>query len=79
MNKNSNVNEARNVFRTLDKGAFGFLTVKDLIPIVFSLANAKLRGLITKYVENMIVKKKKRRTTITNLDFERLFVFLIRN
>ena len=57
-NKSITISQARTMFVKLDEDKDGFLSLRDLIPVIFSKANREQLVLITKYLEAEVVTKK---------------------
>jgi Ca2+-binding EF-hand superfamily protein len=58
INKAVTNQQARAIFIRVDTYNHGYLSISDLIPVIFSNANKETQKLILKYVENEISKRK---------------------
>lgn len=74
LDKNVSVKQARTIFNRINVSGNGILTVDDLLPVVFNNATKAMMGLITKYVERELSRRKKRgEDFLTDLDLSALF------
>jgi Ca2+-binding EF-hand superfamily protein len=58
MNKSVSQQQARMMFNRVDKNGDGFLSVSDLVPVIFSNANPEQKILILKFLELELSKRK---------------------
>ena len=65
--------QARMIFLRFDTKGEGYLTVRDLVPIVFNKANKEQRILISKMLEGQIIQKKPTVRTMRPQDVDQLF------
>ena len=68
-------NDARMIFMKLDKNGDGYLTMRELIPVIFSRANRIQLRLIIDYATFELIKKQDGVATLTLLDMEQLFEY----
>ena len=66
------INEARSIFMKF-KNEDGFLTVNELVPVVFSKANKEQIKLITKFCQAEVMTGVVEKTTLTFNDVDQLF------
>jgi Ca2+-binding EF-hand superfamily protein len=57
-NKSLSKQHCRTIFHRVDRNGEGVLSIRELIPVVFSKANKEQQALITKYMEIEISKRK---------------------
>jgi Ca2+-binding EF-hand superfamily protein len=74
LNQNITNNDARMIFLKIDQNNDGFLSMSDLIPVVFSKATKEQQKLILAYAETEIIRKHSGMTTINIVELEQLFV-----
>ncbi|CAE7525748.1 unnamed protein product, partial [Symbiodinium microadriaticum] len=58
LNKTVTEQQARAIFNRVDVHGDGFLSIRDLIPVVFSKASKEVRSVIVTYVEAEVSKRK---------------------
>ena len=75
LNKDTSSQDAMKIFAKVDSTKNGFLTIKDLIGIVFSNAGKDLQKQICKHIEyeNSSTRKRFDKDAITEKDLEILF------
>jgi Ca2+-binding EF-hand superfamily protein len=73
LNKNLSEHQARNLFARLDENNDNYISVSELIPIVFSNLNAQQRKKVVKFVEIELKKKKSGAVLLTLEDVDQLF------
>jgi Ca2+-binding EF-hand superfamily protein len=75
LNESVPVQEARMIFMKIDKDNDGFLSMRELIPVIFNKANKLQQRKIIEFCEFELIKKIDNETipTITNTDLEFLF------
>jgi Ca2+-binding EF-hand superfamily protein len=73
-NKSLSKQHCRTIFNRVDRKGEGVLSVRELIPVVFSQANKDQQALITKYLEIEISKRKaSSKDLINETDLRKLF------
>lgn len=74
LNKTISTQQARSVFMQVDVNNNGVLSIRDLIPVVFSKANKETQRNIIKYVDSEVSKRKNNEKDAFNeSDLEKLF------
>lgn len=73
LNASVPVQEARIIFLKIDKDNDGYLTLKELIPVVFSKATINQQKLIALFTENELIKKSEGLTLLSGFDLDLLF------
>jgi Ca2+-binding EF-hand superfamily protein len=75
LNESVTEQEARMIFMKIDKDSNGFLTMRELIPVVFNKATKEQQRMIIQYTEMELTKKMDLDHTpkVTNTDLEFLF------
>jgi Ca2+-binding EF-hand superfamily protein len=75
LNESVPVQEARMIFMKIDKDCDGYLTMRELVPVVFSKASKEQQRLIIAYAEMELTKKVEHENIpkVTNTDLEQLF------
>lgn len=75
LNESVPVLEARMIFMKIDKDSDGFLTMRELIPVVFNKATPEQKRAIIAYAEMELTKKIETESVpkVTNADLEFLF------
>jgi WD40 repeat protein/Ca2+-binding EF-hand superfamily protein len=73
LNASVPVQEARIIFLKIDKDNDGYLTLKELIPVVFSKATNFQQKLIAQFTENELIKKSEGIITLSSFDLDLLF------
>lgn len=73
INKNISEHQARNLFARIDDDNDNYVTIGELIPIVFSNLQAHQRKKVIKFVEYEMKKKKSGGSFLTSEDVDQLF------
>ncbi len=75
LNESVPVQEARMIFMKIDKDCDGYLTMRELVPVVFSKASKEQQRLIIAYAEMELTKKVEHENIpkVTHTDLEQLF------
>lgn len=76
LNKNINQKQARIMFNRVDTAGKGTLSIRDLIPVVFSSCNKSIQNKILQYIECELSKRKIFGKDLISInDLEKLFEF----
>jgi Ca2+-binding EF-hand superfamily protein len=73
MNHHMSEHDARMIFMKLDKNGDGYLTMRELIPVIFSRASRPQQKLITEFASFELIKKQDGIVTMTLVEMEQLF------
>ena len=73
MDATQSAHNARMIFLQIDKSGDGFLSMKELIPIVFNQATKNQQKLILKYSQSEIIKKRNDDFALTPAEIFQLF------
>jgi hypothetical protein len=75
-NKSITVSQARRMFVKMDEDTDGFLSLRDLIPVIFSRASKEQVSLILKYLEAEVCQKKaNKREYVLKDDLDTMFAY----
>jgi Ca2+-binding EF-hand superfamily protein len=73
LNKNIPPQEARMIFMKVDKDNNGSVSLRELIPVIFSKAKKSQLKLITEFAESEMIRKVEGITTVTISEIDNLF------
>lgn len=74
LNESIPEHEARMIFMRIDKDSDGFLTIRELVPVIFSRANKDQQAIIIQYLESQLSEKHGEDIpTVTILELTQLF------
>ena len=73
MDAGQSAHNARMIFLQLDKSGDGYLSMKELIPIVFNKASKQQKKLIQRYADSEIIKKRNDDYALTPAEISQLF------